>query len=314
MAHNKVGSLLLQITEGIGDDCYEMFQPKGVAVVIHNDVSFRPQLNPGGKISRTSQTSASSKTDESGVYEKVMKSFCLQLGYYIISRSHLTGPELKRHMIGLSNQYHDYNGRHNSLLVVVSAQSNERGRIVTNDERKSMPISKLLENFKSNHCTSLLDKPKVFIFLMRVTVRDPVLPSLGSRTRKVTLQENEEDEKFFHPDALDLEDDFLVVRLMSENMEHAEGGPTFGGVSINTETTVPDFANTLLETLSEKCAVNDIENILKNVKTEIEEEYNTPRFSPSFDTDFGFKNNQNSHVKMFIDSTLRKKMYFLPGL
>ena len=292
-----------------------MLQPKGVAVVIHNDVTFN-KLPPGGKASKMSQNSTSSKFDDQvGAYERVMKSFCLQLGYYIISRSHLTGPELKRHMIGLSNQYHEYNGQHNSMFVVMSALSNERGRIVTNDERKSMPIMKLIENFNSSHCTSLLDKPKVFIFLMRVTARDPVLPTLGGRTRRGTvLAGSTEQEKMFHPDELDLEEDFLVVRLMCENIEHAEGGPTFGGVSINTDTTIPDFASTLMEALSDKCGVNDLENILGQVKTEIEEQYNMPRFSPSYTDDFGYKASRNCNVKMYIDSTLRKKLYFLPGL
>ena len=118
----------------------------------------------------------------------------------------------------------------------------------------------------------------------------------------------------FHPDELELEEDFLVVRLMCENIEHAEGGPTFGGVSINTDTTVPDFASTLMEALSDKCGVNDLENILGQVKTEIEEQYNMPRFSPSYTDDFGYKASRNCNVKMYIDSTLRKKLYFLPGL
>ncbi|CAK8685877.1 unnamed protein product [Clavelina lepadiformis] len=298
-------------TEG----AYPMLQPKGVALVIHNDWATK---------SEKANKLVHDKVDKN--FAKSLNVLLVQCGYYVIQRKDLTTGEIQHHMIGLSDQYHGYQGDHSSLLAVIVAQSNERGQIL-DDNDKALSAKDLLDHFSQSRCPALIGKPKVFLLFLRVSVRDPVLPRVNQlkvvESRKKQSSASLDAPTYFEPEALNTESDFLVVRVMYEDDFDQDGKPTFGGGKTTQSEDIPWFISSFVTKMSEQAGDKDFLTILKNIKRHYMERVSlsvtstlseskasvasraTTTFKPS---------DSNGHVNMFIDSSLKKPLYLMPGL
>uniref|UniRef100_H2Y485 Uncharacterized protein n=1 Tax=Ciona savignyi TaxID=51511 RepID=H2Y485_CIOSA len=81
------------------EEAYDMTQPKGVAMVIHNEWTVRSPRED----TKTPRQNSSRKNAG-----KQLDSLFVQLGYYLIRRSDLSTAGMRQHMTGLSDQYHGY--------------------------------------------------------------------------------------------------------------------------------------------------------------------------------------------------------------
>ncbi|XP_076819820.1 uncharacterized protein LOC143465427 isoform X3 [Clavelina lepadiformis] len=298
-------------TEG----AYPMLQPKGVALVIHNDWATK---------SEKANKLVHDKVDKN--FAKSLNVLLVQCGYYVIQRKDLTTGEIQHHMIGLSDQYHGYQSDHSSLLAVIVAQSNERSQIL-DDIGKALSAKDLLDHFSQSRCPALIGKPKVFLLFLRVSVRDPVLPRVNQlkvvETRKKQSSASLDAPTYFEPETLNTESDFLVVRVMYEDDFDQDGKPTFGGGKTTQSEDIPWFVSSFVTKMSEQAGDKDFLTILKNIKRHYMERVSlsvtstlseskasvasraTTTFKPS---------DSNGHVNMFIDSSLKKPLYLMPGL
>ncbi|XP_076819817.1 uncharacterized protein LOC143465426 isoform X3 [Clavelina lepadiformis] len=307
---NKITTIRME-TEG----AYPMLQPKGVALVIHNDWATK---------SEKANKLVHDKVDKN--FAKSLNVLLVQCGYYVIQRKDLTTGEIQHHMIGLSDQYHGYQGDHSSLLAVIVAQSNERGQIL-DDIGKALSAKDLLDHFSQSRCPALIGKPKVFLLFLRVSVRDPVLPRVNQlkvvETRKKQSSASLDAPTYFEPEALNTESDFLVVRVMYEDDFDQDGKPTFGGGKTTQSEDIPWFVSSFVTKMSEQAGDKDFLTILKNIKRHYMERVSLSVTSTLSESKASvasratttFKlSDSNGHVNMFIDSSLKKPLYLMPGL
>nr|XP_009858817.2 uncharacterized protein LOC104265773 [Ciona intestinalis] len=292
----------ISIDKALREDAYEMTQPKGVAMVIHNEW-----------FTKSPREEKPSKTKDKN--NKQLESLFVQLGYYLIHRSNLSAAGMRQHMSGLSDQYHGYHGRHNSLLVAVVAQSNEKGKIITEDGVVS--ILDFMESFVSSRCPALMGKPKIFLFFLHVTNRDPVLPMVSDvRSSKMKLNDH-----IFQPEPLSVPEDFVVARIMCEELSMLDGGPTFGGVTASSDDGgLPWFVQSFMKMISNQAGSTDLISILRNAKKQLQDQSSTPRSTATAFSEASVNSLQRKptgredHLNIFVDENLKRKLYLMPGI
>jgi len=308
------------------DETYDMTQPKGVALLIYNSWQNSPRVSKPSNPGKRGVPEANRKND----FGRTLESLLIQLGFYVIKRSNVSANTMRKNVSGLSDQYHGYSGSHNSLLLVAVANSNERGQILDADDRV-VPVSEFLNHFSSSRCPALNGKPKIFLLLLRVTTRNPILSMVDeikeSALRKSTRLSTKSDMPvYFEPEPLNVGDDFLVTRIMYEDDLPLDGGPTFGGVSSTpVEGEVPWFAQAFVKALADQAGTTELTDILANLKRGYREHFASPR-SDGTTRSLG-KNSESSytsvllrggqrdqHVNIFTDNGLRKKLFIMPGL
>ena len=301
----------------LSENAYIIDQPKGVAMLIHNNLRSHSAKSfverPG--------------TDRKKDVGNLVGALCTQFGFYVIQRSNMTSLAMRQHMIGLSDQYHGYQGNHNSLLVVVISQANSKGQVI---DLNGDPISanELLEHFVHSRCPALIGKPKIFLLLLKVTVKESSLPAieeararLSKRSQIVAVEA--ESPRYFEPEPMSVEENCLVVRVMYEDEGAFSESPTFGGIGSGPEEDIPWFAATFISVLAEQAGSKDLLSIMKNLKKEYQNHVTTARSAVTTTSSSVSGNNSLSvqrrskgagHVNVFIDESLKKKLYIAPGL
>ena len=292
-----------------------MIQPKGVAMLIHNDWG---NLSTKASVERPT-------TERKKDIGKILGALFIQFGYYGIHRLNLTSSEIRQHMIGLSDQYHGYQGNHNSLLVVVVSQANSKGQII-DYKGEPIAINEMLQHFVHSRCPALIGKPKIFLLLLKVTVKDMTLLSgfenIKARlsNRQSLMSDESEALTQFEPESISVEEDSIVVRIMYEEDDSQADNPTFGGIGSAPDDDMPWFAATFIKLLAEQAGSKDLLTIVKNLKREFQDHVSTARSiataASSTTGSFIFSRppKHPGHIEVFVDENLKSKLYMMPGI
>ena len=280
--------------------------------------------NWGGKSTKTPVSRSSTEKKKS--LDKILGNLCLQFGYYVIHRSNLTSSEMRHHMIGLSDQYHGYQGNHNSILVVFVANCNDKGKIV-DDHGDSASANEFLQHFVHSRCPALIGKPKIFLMLLKVTTKNSTLPLLGDASRKKAqgfLSVDHDYPVHFEPEQVSLDEDYLLVRVMYEDAN--EDKPTFGGIASSCDDSLPWFAATFVKYLADQAGSKDVISIMKSIKREFHNQtlsarsatttISNEKSSPATSYVLSMQRppKDEGHVNIFIDQNLKRKLFLMPGL
>ena len=291
-----------------------MTQPKGVAMVIHNDW--------GNKTTKGS--SERPTTDRKKDVGKVLGALFMQFGYYVIHRLNLTSSEIRQHMVGLSDQYHGYQGNHNSLLVAIISQANSKGQIVDH-KGDTVSVNEMLQHFVHSRCPALIERPKIFLLLLKVTVKNQVLQDYDDAKTCLSKRQNlssveAEEPVYFDPESMSVEEDCLVVRVMYEDENIFTDNPTFGGIGNGPDDDIPWFAAIFIKLLADQAGTKDFLTIVKNMKREFQDHISTARSIATATTSstgsfmVSKLPKDSGHVNVFVDESLKKKLYMMPGL
>lgn len=304
-----------------------MTQPKGVAMIISNDegmlrrTSSRKYILPKERITPLPGTSATpvaplkSPPDHLPAVITCFTALSAQLGFYIMPRRLLSSTALNHNMASLSEQYSGFSCDLNSIMIFLSSRSDEYGRPLGAEESKSqISLARYLKHFSHSKCQSLIGKPKIFVLLLRVTVRDPEGPNMKALEDKKKgyepKQQTRSTSSIFQPEVIDLSEygeDILLVRIMHQNAGGVDAAPTFGGTNMSHSDKLPWYIQVLIGAIMEQGCYKDILSILGYVKDEI-------AFGPKARSSPTPKPDDVDEVEMFIDHSLKKKLYLMPGI
>lgn len=303
-----------------------MAQPKGVAMIVSNDVP-EPVIPKTNTIEQTTPLPRTSPRVTPSVPQtptriptavNCLNVLLAQLGFYVIQRHQLPNEALRHNLAGLSDQYHGFASNLNSLLVVVLAKSDEWGRPVGADgSRVPMSINEYLKHFTHSRCPSLMGKPKIFLYLLRVTEHEPRLPVVGLESKRNKKNSSSTSPNlslstdYFQPEPLNVSefgDDILVVRVMHQNDGGAEAVPTFGGTTGPNVDKLDWHVKIILGSLVEQAGYKDVLSILAYIKEELALHAKSAKTSSN-------KSGDNEEItEIFLDHSLKKKLYIVPGI
>ncbi|XP_039272543.2 uncharacterized protein LOC120346786 [Styela clava] len=331
LSTNAVKPNRVSADKALTEDAYQMSQPKGVAMIINNDdekyspvsprsITLAQDFSPLSSTRPVDQLEATSERANTVV--KCLTSLYAQLGFYIMSRFQLSNDAMHRNMAAMSDQYHTFACNLNSLFVLVSSQSDEYGRLLgTEDTKARISTTSYLKYFSHSGCPALVEKPKVFIFMLRVTEHDPSPPIIDQHTQKNKRKTNNRFSSFnsedssqdsFQPEPIDVSeygDDILLVRIMHQHGGGAKAAPTFGGTATPNRDKLPWHVQVLISTIMEQASYKDFLSVLEYVKEEVAMAPKT-RMSPTQ----AKPEVEETEVDIFIDHSLKKKVYLMPGL
>lgn len=275
----------------------------------------KERITPLPGASATPVAPAKSPSDHFPAVISCFTALSAQLGFYIMPRRSLSSSALNHNMASLSEQYSGFSCDLNSIMIFLTSRSDEYGRPLGAEESKSQTsVAKYLKHFSHSKCQSLIGKPKIFILLLRVTVRDPKAPKVRAPDDKKNSdgikQHSSSTSNIFQPEAVNLSEygeDILLVRIMHQNAGGVEAAPTFGGTNMAHNDKLPWYLQILIGALMEQGCYKDILSILGYVKEEI-------AFGPKARSSPTPKPEDVDEVEMFIDHSLKKKLYLMPGI
>ena len=306
----------ITLSKAEAEGAYSMIQPKGVAMLINNNWETKPVKE---------KTSIRPTTETKKSLAKMLKDLCIQFGYYVIQREELTSIAIREHMIGLSDQYHDYQGNHNSLFFVASTKSNARGQIIDNNG-SLLSVNDIIQHFVDSRCPALTGKPKVFLLFLKVTSKDSSFSSLTDSQKELFKWKNlatadQDSDVYFDPEKPSIDDDFLLVRVMYEEESSFTESPTFGSISHSSDENVPWFAESFIRFLAEQAGTADLLTVINNIEKEFRAYMINARAGKT--TTASVKTwssmprkraTEPGHVNVFVDHKLKKELYLVPGL